>query len=562
MCLGGLWRLSGIVFSTGGVPAAFLALRRASLPTRSFPRMTMVLRLNSSSPGTALTAINRLPQVSLIRISSLVLVRTRKLVAWLEIVNGRNPHPQRRRVRHPQSTPPPTAQTGIATLMRQKFILVVTTPALIVAAAFALRIGFAWQQQLHIAHRAVSTIPFLFEPGNIAYAIVTGHGFSSPLRDPTGPTAWTTPVYPYLLAGIFRLYGAYTFQSFVAALALNITFSALTCVQVFYVGKKLGGVGAGAGAAWLWALFPNAIILPFQSVTDASLSALLAATILWATLELSGSARSNRDACAYGLLWGFALMTNATLLALLPFLLVWLALREAQHNPVGSAKPIVGEVIAKPAMVAAIALLCCVPWTIRNYYQMHAFVPLRSVFGLQLWLGNNDRGPAQWPGRLHPIDNSAERALYESQGEIAYMHQKKREGVDFIRSHPLRTAHSIAGRIAATWTAETSTGAMPHPIRDFWLAPKFWPGYVLAWNLGVPIAALAGSIVLLRRRNRYALPVAVFPLVFPVTYYFTLVQPRYRHPIDPVLMILASYFVWGRAERDSRFGVQKTYTEL
>jgi hypothetical protein len=49
-------------------------------------------------------------------------------------------------------------------------------------------------------------------------------------------------------------------------------------------------------------------------------------------------------------------------------------------------------------------------------------------------------------------------------------------------------------------------------------------------------------------------PVAVFPLIFPVTYYFTLVQPRYRHPIDPVLMILASYLVWAEptAAQDCR----------
>jgi hypothetical protein len=424
--------------------------------------------------------------------------------------------------------------------MKQKLILVFTAPAFIVAVAFALRIGFAWQQQLHIAHRALSTIPFLFEPGNIAYSIFMGHGFGSPLRDPTGPTAWTTPVYPYLLAGIFRLYGAYTFQSFVAAVGLNITFSALTCVPVFYVGKRLGGIGAGAGAAWLWALFPNAIILSFQSVSDAALSALLAATILWATLELSNSPGSTRDAWAYGLLWGFTLMANPTLLAVFPLLLFWLAWRDAQRSPIGAAKPIGARLIAKPAMVAAIALLCCVPWTIRNYYQMHAFVPLRSVFGLQLWLGNNDRGPAQWPGRFHPIDNSSERALYESQGEIVYMHEKMDEALVFIRSHPLQTAHSIAARIAATWTAETSTGAMPHPIRDFLRAPGFWPGYVLLWNLGIPIAALAGLIALARRRNENAFPVAVYPLIFPVTYYFTLVQPRYRLPVDPVLMILAA----------------------
>ena len=453
--------------------------------------------------------------------------------------------------------------------MKQKLILVLTAPALIVSAAFALRFGFAWQQQLHIAHRALSTIPFLFEPGNIAYSIANGHGFSSPLRDPTGPTAWTTPVYPFLLAGIFRLFGAYTFPSFVAGVTLNIAFSALTCVPVFYLGRKLGGLGVGAGAAWLWALFPNAIILAFQSMSDAALSALLAASILWATLKLADSPNSRRGAWAYGLLWGFALMTNPTLLALFPFLLAWLVLvlplPVGGQGAVGIAES--GSIptripAANAVIIAVVAMLCCVPWTIRNYRQMHAFVPLRSVFGLQLWLGNNDRGPAQWPGRLHPIDNSAERALYESQGEIAYMHQKMEEGLDFIRSRPLHTARSIAGRVAATWTAETSTGAMPHPIRDFLRAPGFWPGYVLLWNLGIPIAALAGLIVILRRRNEYAIPVAVFPLIYPITYYFTLVQPRYRLPIDPALMLLASYLAWRGAEKSSSLERQKTYTEL
>lgn len=429
--------------------------------------------------------------------------------------------------------------------VKQKFITALTAPALIVGVALMLRLGFAWQQQLHITHRALATIPFLFEPGNIAYSIFTGLGFASPLRDPTGPTAWNTPVYPYLLATIFQLFGAYTFPSFVAAVTLNISCSALTCLPVFYSGKKIAGLAVGAGAAWLWAFFPNAIILPFQSISDASVSALLAATILWATLALSESRCQTRDAGAYGLLWGLAVMTNATLLALLPFLLFWLALRDAQRSSARPAKPVaaVAAVIAKPAIVATIALLCCAPWTIRNYRAFHAFVPLRSVFGLQLWLGNNDLTPGQWPGRLHPIDNSAERALYASQGEIAYMHQKMQRGADFIRSHPMQTARSTAGRFIAMWTANTSAGAMPHPIRDFLRHPDFWPGLVLAWNLAIPVTALAGLIAMLRRRNPYAAPLAIFALVFPLTYYLTLVQPRYRHPIDPVLMLLASYLM-------------------
>ena len=125
---------------------------------------------------------------------------------------------------------------------------------------------------------------------------------------------------------MFRVFGTYTFAAFVAAVSLNIIFSSLACVSIFFAGKRIAGTGVAAGAAWLWAIFPNGFIIPYQWIWDTSLSALLAATILWATLALDKSSRA-RDWCAYGLLWGIAIMTNGTLLALLPFLLGWLAYR-------------------------------------------------------------------------------------------------------------------------------------------------------------------------------------------------------------------------------------------
>ena len=33
-----------------------------------------------------------------------------------------------------------------------------------------------------------------------------GEGFSNPLFGKTGPTAWLAPVFPYLLAGIFKTF--------------------------------------------------------------------------------------------------------------------------------------------------------------------------------------------------------------------------------------------------------------------------------------------------------------------------------------------------------------------
>jgi Dolichyl-phosphate-mannose-protein mannosyltransferase len=394
---------------------------------------------------------------------------------------------------------------------------------LIMLVALAIRLGYMWQFQHIHPRQGVSVIPFLFESGNIAHSLATGHGFSSPFRVDTGPTAWMTPLFPLLLAGIFRHFGAYTFHAWTATVLLNISCCTLACVPIYFVGKRIGGIGLASGTAWLWAIFPNAILLPVESMWDASISALLAATILWATLALAESQRL-RDWCAYGLLWGIALMFNATLAGLFPFLAGWLVYRARQEKR---------EWFKPTAAAVAIILLCCVPWTIRNYRVFHRFVPLRSVLGLQLWLGNNDQTQDVFRGDLHPIYNPAEREKYISMGEIAYMQQKKQEAIAYMLTHPAREAHLITYRAISIWS-----GGTPYPLEDFLGMPSLRFRVVLAFNLVAALGTLCGIVILFRQRSQFAIPVAAFPLIYPWAYYLTLALPRYRLPIDPIVMLL------------------------
>jgi 4-amino-4-deoxy-L-arabinose transferase-like glycosyltransferase len=420
---------------------------------------------------------------------------------------------------------------------RCRFRSAATSPWLILVAALIFRLGFAWNYEHHNPRQALSVLPFLFESGNIAYSLATGNGFSSPFRVPTGPTAWMTPVYPALLAGVYRVFGTYTFPTFLAASFLNILFSALVCLPLFFAGKRVCGAGVAAGAAWLWAIFPNAIQIPVESMWDACLAALLAATILWATLALEKSRRL-RDWCAYGLLWGLALMTSAAMASLLPFLLAWLAYRARLRSRADASSQTRNGTrswLVRPALAAVVAILCCVPWTIRNYKNFHSFVPLRSVAGLQLWLGNNPESRYVWLGTQHPIFNADERAQYAEMGEIAYMREKRGLALRFMLSHPRREAQLIWHRFLALWA-----GGTPYPVKDLMRARSWWFRFVLLFNVLAAIGALLGIVVLIRMRNAYAFPVAVFPVIFPCVYYLTLALPRYRLPIDPVVMLLAA----------------------
>jgi hypothetical protein len=402
---------------------------------------------------------------------------------------------------------------------------ILTSLPLIAIVALAIRLAFVWVYQAHTPHRGLAAVPFLFESGNIAYSLARGHGFGSPLRIDTGPTAWMTPLYPLLLSGIMRLFGIYTFQSWVAAVTLNVCFSSLVCVPLYFTGKRIGGVGLAAGAAWLWAIFPNAILLSFQSLWDTSLSALLGATALWVTLQLCDSARK-RDWIAYGLLWGVILMANAAVLSLLPPLLGW-----AVYRTWRSGKPY----RANTAIAAAVIVLCCLPWTIRNYAVFHSLVPLRSTLGLQLWVGNNPSARPIWLGENHPINDASERRQYIEMGEIAYMAQKRRDAVSYMLAHPAHEAQLLLGRFVMFWS-----GGSLNPLGDLVKNPSSWFRYVLLFNLFAAGATLAGIVMLVEKRSVFAFPLAAGPVLFPFAYYFTLALPRYRHPIDPTLMLMTA----------------------
>jgi hypothetical protein len=419
---------------------------------------------------------------------------------------------------------------------------------LILLVALTIRLGYMWQFQHIHPRQGVSVIPFLFESGNIAHSLATGHGFSSPFRVDTGPTAWMTPLFPLLLAGIFRLFGAYTFHAWAATVALNISCCTLACIPIYFAGKRIGGIGLAAGAAWLWAIFPNAILLPVESMWDASISALLAGTILWATLALAESERQRlHDWCAYGLLWGVALMFNATLAGLFPFLAGWLVYR-ARMEQRAWLKP--------TAAAVAVIILCCVPWTVRNYRVFHQFVPLRSVLGLQLWLGNNDQAENVFRGDMHPIYNASERDKYISLGEIAYMQQKKQEAIAYLLSHPVREASLITYRAISIWS-----GGTPYPWVDFLGTPSLRFRAILAFNLVAALGTVCGIIVLFRERSLFAVPVAAFPLVYPWAYYLTLALPRYRLPIDPIVILLLAISIQRLAHKLVRAKSRATETK-
>ena len=347
------------------------------------------------------------------------------------------------------------------------------------------------------------------EPLGIAKSLLAGHGFSSPFELPTGPTAFLTPVYPLMLAGIEKIFGVASKSSAWAILTMQCVFSAATAAVVYYLALELFDRRIAQRAAWMWALFPYAVILPTNIIWESCLSALIMVTGL---LLFARTVRSQSllHWAACGAYFSFACLVNAAFLLLLPILLVWLFLRTSEYR-------------RRTVSCAAVFIACLLPWTVRNYMVFDKLIPLRDNFSLELWIGNRDGATTEFTPNIHPAFSTTEVLEYQRLGEIGYMSGKREQALNFIWEKPLVFLANTAKRISAYWTLN---------LHALWLL--------------VPVLSMVGLIGMWRLLQRSYPLTWVFSiplLIFPLPYYLTHPDLRYLHPLQPLLVILAAYAV-------------------
>jgi len=403
-----------------------------------------------------------------------------------------------------------------------------SNPAFITVVAFALRMGILYYTWRTSRLEVRSFLPYGFELGRIASSIASGKGFSSPLRFmDTGPSAWFTPIYPYLVAGIFKIWGIFSDASKLLIEVLNCMFSALTVIPIYEISRKAFGKGVAIAASWTWVVLPSALFFPIFWIWDTACAALFLTLILWATLEVVHS-KSALVWAGYGALWAVGVLINPSLFSLFPFLAGW-ALWQSRAASTSWLK-----LGAAAVLVFAIGL---VPWTVRNYRVFGKFVPLRSNFGLELWLGNNPKVPDTWTPWLHPNDDPKEAAKYERMGEMAYMEEKQHEAFVFMRTHPADTLNFMFRRFVENWLGQSDSPA------DVWSnGPWYVKGFV-ALNVFLSLATWMGAMFAYRTRRPGAFPLVAVPLIFPLVFYLTHLSLRYRFPMDPIMVVLATYAV-------------------
>ncbi|MGH9504458.1 MAG: ArnT family glycosyltransferase [Terriglobales bacterium] len=366
---------------------------------------------------------------------------------------------------------------------------------------------------------------FGWEMGRIARSIATGQGFSSPTDLPTGPSAWAPPVYPYILAGVFKLFGVYSNLSAWVILAFNSIFSALTCLTLYRIAEKIYGVAVARATAWTWALFPYAIYWPVRVVWEMSLSAYLLSLAFLFTLRMSDEPLRPRVWIGFGILWGVLALTNTAVLSMLPFCLLYLLWRLPRRP-----RQLVGL-----GMCILAAGLVVSPWLVRNYAVFGRFVFVRDNLPLEMHMANNDQSSGLWTRSEHPGNDAEAMRRFQELGEIRFMQEKQQQLHEFIREHPGQFFRFTLERVFYFWIGP--------PQADIVAGYDLMIARHLMFILPA-VFAFAGLWLTLRNHKPGGFLLACFLLIYPLPYYLVNPFPRYKHAIEPEMILLAVYLFW------------------
>jgi hypothetical protein len=395
-----------------------------------------------------------------------------------------------------------------------------------------------------------------WEVGRIARSVVQGQGYANPFNGVSGPTAWMPPLYPLLVAMGFKLFGVYTYAAAAFVEVCNSAFAAGTALAVYEIAgrcfdsKGIARRGAKVAApvalwsAWLWALYPGTMQYAVRWIWEMSLSTFLFMWTVVIALRLRGVGEEQEVGSrkqevglwvGLGVLWGLVALSNPSLLLCLPAMVVWIAwpeVRRSRKQETGNRKQerllrMIGGVVL--TMVAFAVVLA--PWVVRNERVLHAFVPTRSNFGVELYVSTLERNDVFPWGTTVPLwAGDPEFQEYVRMGEVGFARMRGREALLRIRARPGIFVRHAVDRFFFFWDDT------PHPTE------RLVGEDLRRLQYGfLSLCGLMGVGLMLRRRVEGAGLLALCFVLVPIPYYLVTVQARFRHPLEPLIAILGVY---------------------
>jgi 4-amino-4-deoxy-L-arabinose transferase-like glycosyltransferase len=318
------------------------------------------------------------------------------------------------------------------------------------------------------------------------------------------PTAYRPPVYPLFLAAIYHTAG----HDLRWVRLMQALIGAGICVLVYSTAIELFDESIARWSAVSASLYPPLIVDISQILSET-----LFIFLMLLAVRLIISKNQLHHSLLSGMVFGLALLTRPILVFFMPFLFLWLVLRNRAEKFKALAVAIVGIAIV------------LTPWTARNFYKVNAFVPLANVGGQTLYNSYVISQKGIGYNSLEGIDIDYFNRLDET-AQSKFLVKKT---IAHIAQNPSDALQLAAVKILLFF----------YPFDGYWYPVSFGSKYNLFWGLILSFAII--GIASQRGGNDMNIKLVYFLfcsfLLGIVTFYGS---PRFRIPIEPLFICFAT----------------------
>jgi len=405
----------------------------------------------------------------------------------------------------------------------------------------------------------------------IAHNLLEGKGYYGAalwFAKEDGPTAIAPPFYTFFLYLMYRIWKEP--QVYFYIVMMQAVISSVAPILVFFITRRIFSEKAAICAAIL-AVFDYFLAITAGSIDQPAFHIFFVCVIIlfsYRILEPPGASGRNKEtvsALFLGFFVGLCALNKGIILAYWFLFSLWFVLRKAMP---------LRRRIKRIAISSALVLTVISPWLIRNYLVFERFVPIACNFGIRFWTGNN---PYANGGLYHESGVPITKLLPEVMSPQEYEHFREigeierndifmKRAFQFIRDNPLKFLRLRCRAFLyflteqSYWMKPVRRPEIPHPEGKYVPSAAADVAAPLAVDdeknvfrynprlkfltVCMVLAAFAGVFLSVKYWSK-ATPVIL--LMFSYTATYTLVHGdighRYRLPIEPFLLVFASFFI-------------------
>jgi len=403
-------------------------------------------------------------------------------------------------------------------LLLQRVILIWIIILLISLVSGLLDVSFSWEK--------ASGYEYLW----IAQTIEAGHGFS---MDGHFPTAHEEPLYPFFMAFTTKIFGKY---GRLVILILQVVALFITSVVIYLLARKVFNYSTGILAGLILPLTPGVKSLSY-SFGPPIFAGLMISVSVYLIIRCSEDL-SMRRGILLGFILGLSSLLYAPILLFIPLSILYLLITMRPYSPV----------VGKTALAILVSAIIAVsPWTVRNYLVFGHFIPLKTGLGI-IAIESNPILASTFTSGDHACANdfvppwessNAWQALKMSSSQHGDLSAKKVACIEPAEREALVRLNEV--EINKVYMKKTIDFMISQPLTFAALA-FYRILFFFSFNKGV-ISMLFVISILLTLRNKRSWLLLLFVLAYIAIY--LLIVPfwyRYRYPIEPILITVASYF--------------------